>query len=155
MEKVIIDAVESLKNELKKEASTLGIAADYIKRTYSPSKFVEEMEQGVSYLAVYFQNNVEIEREELRAGAGITIPIRLGVCKKIGAVKNEQIDPAVNIYETLQNRLISEHWQWEGGKGVYTLEEATPAVIVDPDFLEQLLVVFCAIDIKISIVNTY
>ena len=83
------------------------------------------------------------------------IPVRIAILRKIGAITNGNIDPAVTIYEKLQNILCFEEIQFEGEKASYLLDSAEPATVADPQYLDEMLVVFCAIDAKVQAVNTY
>ena len=155
MKTLIIDALEALTDAMEEHAAEIGISAANISRIYSPEAFVTNLTEGENHLVVYFQNDVEFDREEMTIGIIEKIPVRIAILRKIGAITNGNIDPAVTVYEKLQNILCFEEIQFEGEKASYLLESAEPATVADPQYLDEMLVVFSAIDAKIQAVNTY
>lgn len=145
----ILSAVEGLRQRIAASAAALGVSASDVVRVYSPEYFLDSMESGRTYLAVFLQD-VTIDDEEIPSHLRKTVSVRAAICRKVNTLDCPELDSVVNTFEAFQNMLSHfQHWQDSAGYD-YALTSAKSAGFLDDEALTSAGVAMCGFDLEIQ-----
>ena len=144
--------MESFLRELRGVAEEWGCAAQRVQRTFSPTWFLSQVEEGKPWLVVYLQE-CDWDEEEVKAGLVWKMGLRVTILQKVSSPANETLDPVLELMEKLRNWLVTFK-QWKSEQRHYTITKMEAAEVVSDAALDDL-VALCAIDLDLETLVPY